>query len=424
MADSPTELETKKPQSATKQVSRRSFLDFLWKGGLAVAFLGGGSAHLTKDIWQPEVVRLGIESLRNPKTIETALSQSARLLETIAKNDERAPGAPPVTKNPSYRSIAQIISEAIGNYQKKGSRPTFKRVAGYCDVNYYIDKMQDIASEGRKQGVDPYDKQLEVISQKLLGIDPGTFGRAVINTNFFPPGVKDIWDNTISWSRSAQDIPIPGSGFQQRVDEASQAGSSTEDAIRGYIEDIKKHVESLVTTNGLPTSASAILEYCLERNEGSIDMSLLDTMIFLKYMSRNDVSLDTFDNVVSNPTLAQDSEDWFRTHILDEYGQVGNYQTLPHKTFPYNGLLSKFEGFADTKVDKDLHSLNQIGKPYHAWNIALLIIAVPPSIAQMGVAWRTGAVFSEQGPVKVASDFRAALELENISSKFDQYQNV
>ncbi|MEK7526417.1 MAG: hypothetical protein AAB546_02980 [Patescibacteria group bacterium] len=427
MTDTLSELETKNNQVASKTVSRRGFLNVLFKGGLGLTALGG-LAHLSKDIWQPEVVNLGIETLRNPKTIETALSQSASLLETIATKDERAPGAPAISRNPSYRPMGEIISEAIDNYQKKGNRVTFKHVDGYKDTDYYIDRMQEIASDNRNPELGKYDTQSEVVIKKLLGIDPKAFSRAVINDpNFFPPGVSEIWNSSIYYFSSTTEIIIPGSGFEERINEESQIdnGISTEEVILGYIQDIRKHVELLVTNGGQPISAGEIFEYCLNRDEGSIDMSLRDTMIFLKYMARNDISLTSLDpTTFLSLGKSQENEDWFKENILDEYGKVGNYQTLPHETYPYNGLLSKYESVANTSVDKDLHLLNQIGKPYHAWNLALLTVAMPPPIAQMGLAWHAGLLFSEHGPVKIAADFRAALELKDISAKFVQYQNT
>ena len=72
--------------------TRRDFLHLLAVGGLGAAY---GAARATRDIWQPGIVHLGIDALRNPETIERTLLASTTVLERIAKNS-----APPqeVTK--------------------------------------------------------------------------------------------------------------------------------------------------------------------------------------------------------------------------------------------------------------------------------------------------------------------------------------
>ena len=427
-----------------QKLSRREFLKLAGVAGTALAFKPVIDA--TADIWQPKVVDLGIEVLKNPAAVESILGSSASSLETLALRDRRAEGAPEITTNPSYRSMTEIIGEVLDRRHSEGKPVSYQRVAGYEDLPYYLDKLQKVAHDPANRDRVLTESGEVSASSYVLGYIPGAFENTTIySENFFPEDVKSVFEMSHGNPQFSFELIQNESGFLDRTIETlgekslillelnkrdileylEQAyvywhthGNEIDKIIRTYLQDIKQHIEKLVTQTEAPVSAGEIFSYCLSRNNGSITKSLMDTTLFLKYMARSDTTMDTFFEVKTQPEKARVNEDWFKRNIKDEYGKVGSYSELPHETYPYGGLLSAKPEVADLEVDKDLHLLNQIGKPYHAWNLVVNLTAVPPTIAQIGVAWRQLETFKSQGPIKTAADFRAALELNKLDSLF------
>lgn len=434
MGDVSSDIEV--GENRGRSVSRRDFLKYSIPALLGAAW---GAQKLTKDIWQPGVVHLGIDALRNPETIETTLQTSASLLEKLALKDGRAESAPVVKLNPFYRPISEIVGEVINAREKAGKPVKFQRVGGYKNYDYYLDKLQESIDDPKNR--DRGFIETGELNEKdyLLGYLPGTF------TNFydlehpiFPSEVSSIWEASNRVFDVSRELLVPGSGIANYV--IKQLGPESREllefvggnywtyhkeevdtVVRSYLLSVKTHIEAQAAKEGA-VSAGVIFGWFLDKNAGDIGSSLLDTMIFLKFMARQDTTIETFDEVKLDPELSKANEEWFKKNILDEYGKVGNYHELPHETFSYKGLLSWSTKLADREVDKDLHLINQIGKPYHAWNIALMPMVVPPSIAQAGVAWRQYDTFPAQGSVKTAADFEAALELDQLQKTLLKYE--
>lgn len=428
---------------SSKKFSRKEFLKLVGLVGAGIVLKPIIDA--TTDVWQPKIVELGLDVLENPAAMEIIIDSSANSLEELALRDRRAEGSPPIEKNPSYKSLTDIIGEVLDRRRNEGKPITYHRVTGYEKLPYYLDKVRSAAH-------DPYYRDRSLIesgevsaSSYILGYKPAIVERLLENSDFFPQSVRELYDVSNHILEGSINLAKSGGGFSDRMIEALGEESrillegdysihkndqqknylrshidQLDQAMRAYLKDIIQHTESLVKQQGSPISSGEIFSYCLDRNMGSIDKSLRDTMVFLKYMCRCDTTLRTFYSIESD-LEAKPNKEWFKQNVLDEYGKIGSYTQLPHDTYSYNGLLSTIPGFADTNIDKDLHLLNQIGKPYHSWNIAMLIIAIPPVMAQVGVALRQFKTFEEQGLVKTAADFRVALQLNKLDALFMQY---
>lgn len=402
----------------------------------------------TKNIWQPKVVELGLDVLRNPKTIEHLLDSSANLMEKVALRDRRAEGSPRVGENQSYKPITGIIQHELQKREKQGKPIVFRRVANYQGLNYYLDKFNKIVNDPSNRDRTFIETGETPASAYFLGYIPGTFENAITfhENGLFPPDVLQVWEASHDVFGSSCNLLVPGSGFADRtvrdlgresevlVAQYTKRGNEFYDywtpnqelvneSVRKQLLEARKHIAEKVSENNGPVSAGVIFGYFIDQNEGDISKSLIDTAIFLKFMARQDTSFRTFDYVGYDPEATSANENWYKLNILDEYGRVGNYAVLPHETYPYAGILSYSEELTDREVDKDLHLLNQIGKPYHAWFIAFMLIVVPPEIAQVGVAWRQQETFSRQGCIKTSADFRIALDLPNLLVLLNQYKH-
>lgn len=398
---------------SSKKFSRRNFLRLA-----GVVALGAAANYIkdeTKDIWEPKVVDLGIEILENPATIESILVASAGSLEELALRDNRAEGAPRIEANPSYRPMAVIIGEVLDQRRKEGKPITYQRVLGYEDLPFYLDKVRKAAHDPKNRDRAPIETGQIPADLYFLGYMPGTLTNIMYQNGFFPKSVQRIWDMSSTSFFSSRSLAGIESGFLDKIIKKFGVNWQTyrKEEIEGvltiYLQEMKQHVEMLVKQTGKPVSAGTIFSYGMDGNTGSINKSLFDTMSFLKYMARSDISLTNL------------NEKWFKENILDEYRIVGGYSRLPvHKTYPYRGALSGWSELAGPEVDKDLHLLNQMGI-YHSWNFALILTAVPATMAQIGVAWRQKETFSAQGSVKTAAIFRAALEANKLESLFQGY---
>lgn len=427
-------METKQSEPVQgKKLSRRDFLKLAGRAGAVLALKPLLDA--TADIWQPKVVELGIDALENPAVLESVLGNSAGSLEALALSDHRAEGAPNIEMNPSYRSMIQIIGDVLDQRRSEGKPITYQRIDGYESLPYYQDKLRKIAGNPENRET----PQGESNDGDILGYNPNLLFKFAYGRDSLPENIYEFWQMSAKSFDYSLDLIVNGSGFLDRTIEAlgeearinwslekytakgmdywRTHGIEINQIVKTYLQDIKQHVERLVTQTRTPISAGEIFSYCMGRDGGYINKSLMDTMIFLKDVARSDISLNSFGIITDRPENMKENEKWFQVNIKDEYGRVGNYSQLPHQTYPYHGLLSVKPGVADLEVDKDLHLLNQIGR-YHAWNIAALLYAFPPAIAQIGVMWEQYEFFKEHGPVKIASDCRVSLELPKLDALF------
>lgn len=369
----------------------------------------------TADIWQPEIIDLGIEILEKPQTIKLALVGSIKFLEESALQDKRAEGAPIIETNPLYKPMIEIIGDVLDKRRKLGKPITYQRVSDFEKLSYYMDKVKLASHDSKNRDRSAIESGQIPAKSYVLGYMPGTLTNIMYQKDFFPENVQRIWDMSSTSFFDLHSLAGIESGFLDQLIEKFGENWQTHEnqeikvVLNAYFQEIKLHIEKLVEQRGGPVSAGEIFSYCMDKNNGNINKSLFDTMNCLKNWARDDISLN-------NP-----NENWFKKNILDEYGKVGNYSKLPtHQIYPYNGVLSKLPGLADPDIDEDLHLLNQIGR-YHSWNLAFILTAVPATMAQIGVAWRQEKTFSAQGSVKTAVIFRTALEANKLESLFMEY---
>jgi len=263
--------------------TRRDFLHLLAVGGLGAAY---GAARATRDIWQPGIVHLGIDALRNPETIERTLLASTTVLERIAINDHRAEGAPEVTKNTSYRPLSEIVGEVIDTKKKSGKPVKFQRIHGYEEANYYIDRVRESIDDPENRRRDFIETG--EISEKsyVLGYLPGTFTSSVMGLThpIFPEAAVPIWESSQNTFNFSVDLVVPGSGIAKYVIDALGEESKIlitdkysewwkyhvdeiDNAVKNYLVGIRTYVENEVAVNGKPVSAGVIFDYCLDENE-------------------------------------------------------------------------------------------------------------------------------------------------------------
>lgn len=433
----------------SSKISRRDFLKLAGTtvGTVATGFGLGRLAGAAKEIWQPKVVDLGVEALKNPKGVEITLATSATFLEELALTDRRDPAAPKIEKNLNYCSITTIIGEVLEKRYKEGKPISYQKVSDYQGIPYYLDKLRIAAHDPKNRDTSLIKTGELSSSSYILGYKPDTLSYTIQEKEFFPKKVRtmfymsdlglnmsyDFMERDTGFWKRAKDILGEESAvlwgidswddeeFRKAIGYYRAHSEEIDRTVRNYLTDIKGHIERIVTEKHGPVSAGEIFAYCLDRNNGDVGESLADTTLFLKYMARNDTTFSVLDEVKLDPEKSKENEEWFRKNILDEYGRVGSYSNLPHKTYPYKGILSRYANLAYSEVDKDFHLLNQIGKPYHVWNIVMVDTAVPPMIVQLGVAYRQGITFSQQGPIKTAADFRAALELNKLEALSQRY---
>jgi hypothetical protein len=125
-----------------------------------------------------------------------------------------------------------------------------------------------------------------------------------------------------------------------------------------------------------PLSISDLLPMFLEEHNGDINKSLLSLTLFLKWAAR------------INP--AADAEEWFRTHIADEYSPLLSYHQLPSKLelaytskpptlFEKIGSLFKRQP-ENRSQQMNYNMTNQLGKPYHAAHLTSLLSDFSPEV--------------------------------------------
>ena len=179
---------------------------------------------------------------------------------------------------------------------------------------------------------------------------------------------------------------------------------------------MQQYVESEVERNGgQPISASRILAYTLDRNNGDLAKSLWDTAIFLKFMARANLQAlqrNEKAEFTGFDQRAGENTQWFVDNILDEYGKVNPYTAYVGQAFRDDINPSE-----RTNFDQNTSLVNLIGEPYHVWQIAAYLDAFPPEIVNMFVGLNMYSTKESQGESKIAADMWGLVGLSDL----DQY---
>ena len=132
-----------------------------------------------------------------------------------------------------------------------------------------------------------------------------------------------------------------------------------------------------------PVSASMVLEYFLEKNNGNLAQSVFDTALFLKFMARN--------NPETGSGTSEFNETWIKENIQDEY-----------------------QGPSYSNPSEGESLINLVGKPYHSWNLVSLLQFFPVELIQAGGVYRQAITFKDQGLGKTRSDLQTLSNLRKI----------
>lgn len=304
---------------------------------------------------------------------------SDRTTDMLTKISETASNS----ENPQFRPIEKIIQEGISLYATNTSKNIFYiRSLSYRDNDYYA---QEIASIG---GSSLFLSSPKTAIEKLEKKFPDEAYQAYASNN-----------NTFSQFES---LFASGSGFFTRVKKENSALFDQNGKIIDYdkyfkilqetgkkeINGAKNYIEQKVKDLGEPTSASFILEYFLNKNDGDLSQSIYDTAILLKFMARNDS-----DTAASSED--QQNIDWMKQNIKDEY-QGTNYA-------------------------KTEEALNPIGKPYHSWSLVAMLKFFPVEMIRTSGIYRQAVTFGSQGLGKTRSDLQTLKDLRGIENLLLSY---
>ncbi len=163
-------------------------------------------------------------------------------------------------ENQNQRTIEKIISEGVTKYNEKtGKKVSYRRTSDFKPDSYYD----------------------ELILKNLGDKDK------IINE--FPFSAKDAYLSADSnFDNYAAIVSQVGSGFYTRFERENPFGNNANETYKKrmavgekYFAEVKQNIENLVSANeNKPISASQVLEYFLEKNQGSLDESIYDTAIF------------------------------------------------------------------------------------------------------------------------------------------------
>lgn len=359
-----SQVQESPDSSLHQQMSRRTFLK---KVGLGTA-----AATLSAPVILNEIKDQLVAGFRKGLT-DTAVSNLLRVSEL----DNRS-------ENPLFRPLQEIISEGITEYEKKSNIKVFyRRSKGYKDINYYADSIK------------------KIIENSMLP-RPATIPDEVIKS--FPAEAAEAFESSNMRFSLYLNIFNKGSGFLSRLEKdhpdlfdkqgyirSVKALDVTDKQGRIEVSQAKQYVEQLSQMAGHSVSSSHVLEFFLGKNEGDLSKSLYDTALFLKVMARSDP-------ITGRSKADAENSSWYQGIISDEFqGPTYNNNKLDDET------------------------LNLIGKPYHAWNIAMLLQFFPPELIQAGALHRQIATFSEQGLGKTRADLQTLSDLRATETTLLQY---
>lgn len=282
------------------------------------------------------------------------------------------------SENPNFRPITEIINEAVDNYlTKKRNKVSYARGPSYRDKYYYADATQQIANSS------------------LLPTLPSDFIHQL--THQFPSEAFFAYVSSDTPFGQFANLITSGSGFEARfkashsqlfgedgrIKDYDNYFPSVDKTIKAEIQDTREYVENMRKDSNKPVSASMVLEYFLEKNNGNLAQSVFDTALFLKFMARN--------NPETGSGTSEFNETWIKENIQDEY-----------------------QGPSYSNPSEGESLINLVGKPYHSWNLVSLLQFFPVELIQAGGVYRQAITFKDQGLGKTRSDLQTLSNLRKI----------
>lgn len=328
------------------------------------------------------------------KTADITVNVAAASLNHLVREDllKNHPKEVAVQENPRFRSYTEILQKGIENFQAEHLETpvTWHRNPGYFKISEYfsaIDKNSPISIPLKKI---------------LLNLQDGRLARAQQTlTSYLPEHAAE----TIN--RSSQVIPNQISATYERKTLAIDSENIINTIASKYSEMGEK-----------PLSIEHILPIFLEKTSGDLTVAMYALAGFLKRFRRSDRG-QTIQN------------EWFKKYIADEYSTLAPYQDLTQNTYSYEGKLGQdklskkvFEwGGADPGLHyMDFSLSNQIGKPYHAANLAALLEYFPPDAIAAMTAVEYLRYGPEHGASKALADVMILKELRKIEKLFQKFE--
>ncbi len=353
-----------------KKVNRRQVL----------AMIGGVVAATPFALAQAErgLVHIFADGLTNHELVDGAI-------DTIKQQTEKK-----VEKeNPDFRPLQQIIQEGIDRYSQDGQKPvSYTRSKDYQDITYYADVLKEISDKVILPQSPAYFKA--ELKKKLYGEAGSAYLESWNDNNqfedLFPTG-SGLYARFLDKNPGIVDANGHPVNFDDYFPKLSDEGKTA-------MNDIRSHIEDLVTKTGAPVSSAHILKSFLDRNQGNVEQSLVDTSITLKFMARNDPETGLY----SARQHPEQNNKWFAAHIKDEF-KGPSYHTA-----------------TDT-----VEQINLIGKPYHSFNLVSLLQFVPVELIQGATAFEYMNYGSGHGASKADSDLQTLSDLRAIETNLLQY---
>lgn len=358
---------------------------------------------------------------------DTVLKVTAAALSHIARTDmeKHHPHEVPVSENKRFRPYSQVIEEGIRNFEAgHPEMPVFwRRGPNYMRVaDYFREITRTHADEdGLLEASSPLKIVLlalqqrsgpEEVKQRLLG--------------YFPADVV----NLIKRSDATSEFEI-NPEYSESVEVLDYSCVKSE---------IERIYEEQPTEE--PLSTARVLEIILEQSSGDLAAALYHLAGFYKYFSRRTDTNDTDWN-------QEWANWWFKKYIADEYSGLVPWQNLSGNDVPYYGnqhrvlqrVLGRVfrggggnpgevivndgennQGEEPATIYYDFSLSNQIGKAYHAANLAALLESFPPEAIAFMVAGEYLQYGSEHGANKALADVMILLELRKVEKIFSKHE--
>lgn len=187
-----------------------------------------------------------------------------------------------------------------------------------------------------------------------------------------------------------------------------------------FTEEIKTSIDDAVSYTreqgkGNPVSTSLLLAYFLHQNKGDISKGFWDTTVFLKLLSRNNLS-----DLKYQPT--REAADLLASLFLDEFSPEVSFNWLANHVPASEAELNN----PKEKRFKNYQPINRVGSLYHAWNIISWSTCMPPNLA-MNIT-RSYFIQKEDyriqhGKEKVKTDIRVAASVRDVAKLIGQYES-
>lgn len=361
------------PPTSPKKMSRRAFL----------RVAGGAGAVLTAGAFL-KGPQIGEFALRNPEILDQTLAlvedhftkQGVTVAEKVT---EKTP-----EDNPGRKPMLDIIKEGVAAY---GKPVHYEFNSKRKPDQFWEERMHQMA--GEINGVD----LIKIASGDYrAGLKAeNAYSSAIHDWDFMEAtGTKNLYYKTATFNRLSDISKLEGNSFSGKSDEEIRV-RLIETA--NYLKD-----QSL---NG-PVSASTVLKYFLEGDNGDLAMAIEDTAIFLKAYARND--LETGKWLGADDSNIQEK--------LRRYGMIKDEYLPKGKHFMEDVTgESKFQ-------EPDLDTNNLIGIAYHAWDTIATLRILPQRTTAKAAVLRVITKYVNQGNFKLASDTNVARQLNDLEKYF------